>query len=65
MRVYMELLLKQEVFAIVGCCIEVWRTLGFGFSEIIYKDAMEVEFSDNQIPYLRENELCVQYKGGY
>lgn len=58
----MELLFKEEVFAIIGCCIEVWRILGFGFSEIIYKDAMEIEFAENQLPYLRENELCVHYK---
>ncbi len=58
----MELLFKEEVFAIIGCCIEVWRILGFGFSEIIYKDAMEIEFAENQLPYLRENELCVRYK---
>ncbi len=59
----MELLLKQEVYAIISCCIEVWRTLGFGFSEIIYKDAMEIEFLENELPYLREAGLCVHYKG--
>ena len=59
----MELLLKEEVYAIVGCCIEVWKTLGYGFSEVVYKDAMEVEFLENYLPYVRENELPVYYKG--
>jgi len=57
------LLFKEEVYAIVGCCIEVWKTLGFGFSEVIYKDAMEQEFIEDELPYSREEELSVNYKG--
>jgi len=59
----MTLILKEEVYAIVGYCIEVWKTLGYGFSEVIYKDAMEVEFIQDLIPYKREDELSVYYKG--
>jgi GxxExxY protein len=59
----MELLLKDEVYAIVGCCIDVWKTLGYGFSEVIYKDAMEIEFIEEGVPNKREEELSVFYKG--
>lgn len=59
---YMEIILKEEVNEIVARCIEVWKILGYGFSEIVYKDAMEEEFLENQIPYLREPALCVFYK---
>ncbi|HEV7782486.1 MAG TPA: GxxExxY protein [Chitinophagaceae bacterium] len=59
----MELLYKEEAYKIVACCIEVWKTLGYGFSEVIYKDAMEEEFLTAQLPYIRENELFVHYKG--
>jgi GxxExxY protein len=59
----MELLLKNEVYSIVGSCIEVWKTLGYGFSEVVYKDAMEVEFINNSIPHQREDELSIHYKG--
>lgn len=59
----MNLILKEEVYAIVGYCIEVWKTLGYGFSEVIYKDAMEIEFTEDQVPYKREDELSVNYKG--
>jgi GxxExxY protein len=61
--IFMELLLKEEVYSIVGYCIEVWKTLGYGFSEVIYKDAMEQEFIDNEMPHIREDELSVYYKG--
>lgn len=43
--------------------MEVQRTLGFGFSEVIYKDAMEMEFLANDFLYRREDELSVIYKG--
>jgi GxxExxY protein len=32
------------------------------FLEIVYKDAIEYEFSQRKIQYEREKEYCVQYK---
>ncbi|MBK7290974.1 MAG: GxxExxY protein [Chitinophagaceae bacterium] len=58
----MELLHKTEVYTIVGCCIEVWKILGYGFSEVVYKDAMEQEFLENDLPFKREEQLPVFYK---
>lgn len=58
-----EIIFKEEVYIIVGCCLEVWKTLGYGFSEIVYKDSMEQEFIENQISFTREPELPVLYKG--
>jgi GxxExxY protein len=58
----MEILFKDEVYSIVGYCIDIWKTLGYGFSEVVYKDAMEIEFFENEIPYKREDELPVFYK---
>ena len=43
--------------------MEVHRTLGFGFLEVIYKDAMALEFTERQINFLREDEHSVNYKG--
>ncbi|HLV46039.1 MAG TPA: GxxExxY protein, partial [Flavobacterium sp.] len=37
--------------------------LGKGFSEIVYKDALEIEFRDAEILYQREKEYSVNYKG--
>ena len=58
-----ELLYKEEVYEIIGCCMEVWKTLGYGFSEVIYKDALEIEFGERGIFCLREDEMLVYYKG--
>jgi GxxExxY protein len=57
-----QLIYKDESYKIIGCCIEVHKTLGKGFSEIIYKEALEHEFRQNSIPYEREKPCNVMYK---
>jgi GxxExxY protein len=58
-----DILYKTEVYKIIGACMEVHRTLGFGFLEVIYKDAMEIEFFERHINFSREDEHAVCYKG--
>ncbi len=55
--------LRDETDFIIGRAYEIHRLLGFGFAEIVYKDAFEIEFSDNDILYNREKEYIVNYKG--
>ena len=38
-----ELLLKKEVYNIIGAAIEVQRKPGNGFLEAIYQEALELE----------------------
>ena len=45
-----ELLYKDESYKIVGLCMEVHRNLGMGFKEAVYKEALEMELKENQIP---------------
>ena len=55
-------LLEAETYEIIGCCMEVHSQLGVGFSEIVYKDALEHEFKRNHIPFAREVRYKVKYK---
>ena len=57
------IILKDESYKIIGACMEVHRELGFGFKEIIYKDALEIEFKSLEIPYHREKLYKIEYKG--
>lgn len=58
-----DLVYKDEVFKLVGLCMEVHRELGRGQEEVIYKDAFVVELQRAQIPYAREKIYTVTYKG--
>ena len=40
----------------------VHRILGKGFSEIVYKEALEYEFKKNNIPFEREKKYKIEYK---
>ena len=42
--------------------MEVHRNLGCGLLEIIYKDALEIEFRANNIAFEREKEFKIHYK---
>ena len=58
-----NLILKEEAYSIIGICMEVHNNLGPGFLEIVYKDALELEFFRAKIFYEREKEYSVNYKG--
>ncbi|PDS22754.1 GxxExxY protein [Flavobacterium branchiophilum] len=53
---------QDETYKIIGICMEVHNNLGAGFSEIVYKDALEYEFKKANIPFQREKEYVVEYK---
>ena len=57
------ILLKEETYKIIGIAMEVHRQLGGGFAEIVYKDALVHEFEMQGVPYDREREYAVNYKG--
>ena len=54
---------EEETYKIIGICMEVHRNLGPGLLEVIYKDALEIEFRENNIPFEREKEFLIEYKG--
>lgn len=58
-----ELLYKEEVFKLVGLCMEIHRELGKGHDEVIYKDALVVDLQRGKIPFARELKYEVSYKG--
>jgi len=59
----MELIYKEEVYKIVGAAMEVHKILGSGFLEAVYQEALEKEFILRNIPYQREKQIKIWYKG--
>jgi GxxExxY protein len=54
---------RQESYEIVGAAFEVYNDLGPGFLEAVYQEALEIELKDRGIPFEREKELKIMYKG--
>lgn len=48
---------------IIGCAIEVHKTLGPGFREVVYQRALALEFESAAISYSREVKVPIYYKG--
>jgi GxxExxY protein len=57
-----NIIYKDESYSIVGVLFEVYNNLGSGFSEIVYKDAIQYELKTQNISFQREKEFKVQYK---
>ena len=58
-----ELILEEETYAVTGAAIEVHRTLGPGFLERVYHEAIRIELRARRIPFEAERLLGIDYKG--
>jgi len=57
-----ELVLKEEVYQIVGAAMDVYYTLGSGFLEPVYQEALEIELARRNIPFEAQRWLRIEYK---
>ncbi|MHC5164940.1 MAG: GxxExxY protein [Planctomycetota bacterium] len=58
-----EIILKEEVFEVVGCAIEVLNELGHGLLEKPYENALAVELKLRNILVKQQVRHKVIYKG--
>ncbi len=58
-----NLLLEEETYQIIGICLDIHQILGHGFSEAVYKDAIELEAKEKEMIFEREKAYNVYYKG--
>ena len=54
---------KEEAYKIMGAAFKVYNSLGHGFLEAVYQEALELEFQKQGVPYEREKELKIYYDG--
>ncbi|MCT4637587.1 MAG: GxxExxY protein [Bacteroidales bacterium] len=55
--------INQLTHKIIGCAMQVHKTLGNGFQEVIYQRALAIEFAHQNVEYEREMEMDLQYRG--
>lgn len=56
------LILKDEVFAIVGAAMEVSNHLGCGFLEAVYQETLAIELTERGIPHMPQHRITIAYK---
>jgi len=55
--------LDQLAHEVIGAAIEVHRTLGPGYLESVYEEALAIELALRGIPFTRQVVIAVDYKG--
>ncbi len=57
-----EIIFKEESYKIIGACYEVYNQQGFGFTEPVYQECLEIEFELQKIPFIAQPEIHLYYK---
>lgn len=58
-----EILFKEESYRIMGACFEAYKQKGIGFTEPVYQECLQVEFTLQEIPFVSQPQLQLEYKG--
>ena len=58
-----ELIYKDESYAIIGACFEVYKDKSCGFLEPVYHEGLQIELESQQIPFLSKPPQTLQYRG--
>jgi GxxExxY protein len=56
-----DIVFKEESFKIIGACMKVHASLGAGFMEAVYHEALEKELRQQEIPFRSKVKLNVHY----
>jgi GxxExxY protein len=59
----MELIYKDESYAIIGACLAVYKAKGCGFLEPVYHECLEIELELQGIPFQSKATQTLQYRG--
>jgi len=57
-----EVICREECYAIMGACFEVYSNLGSGFLESVYSEALSIELALRSIPFEKEAAIAVHYR---
>lgn len=57
-----ELILKDEVYSVISCALEIINGLGHGLHEKPYENSLAVEFQHRGIPFVQQPEFPVLWR---
>ena len=58
-----KLIYEKETYALRGAIFEVYKTLGDGYLEEVYQNALEEELKLRGVPFVAKKQLHIMYKG--
>ena len=58
-----EIIYKNESYAIIGACFEVYNEKGCGFLEPVYQECLGIDFEYQRIPAIPKPSLTLSYRG--
>lgn len=58
-----SIIYKDESYAIMGACFEVYTIKGCGFLEPVYQECLEIEMALRALPFVPQQALSLDYKG--
>jgi GxxExxY protein len=58
-----DIMYKEESYAIIGACFEVYNDKGCGFLEEVYQECLGIEFGLRGLAFAPKAELLLTYKG--
>lgn len=58
-----DIIYKEESYKIIGACFEVYNHKGFGFTEPVYQECLQIEFALQKIPFIAQAQIQLEYKG--
>ena len=58
-----EFIHGSETHALLGACFEVYKEKGCGILEAVFKECLELELTDRNIPFRVQPVLLLKYKG--
>ncbi len=62
MKEMTEIVYKEESYAIIGACFEVYNEKGCGFLEPVYQECLQIEFQYQRIPAIPKPSLTLSYR---
>lgn len=58
-----KIIYKEESYKIIGACFDVYKNMGCGFLEAVYQECLEIEFRRQNIPFIPQAEIVLEYRG--
>jgi GxxExxY protein len=58
-----DVIYREESYRIMGACFEVYREKGCGFLEAVFQECLELELTEQNIPFSAHPLLALEYKG--